>query len=115
MADKIMKIFKAKSSVKRALVKEFGTEVFEAGLVVQNKDKLWYFEPGFDEPKKVRVYANSSKVENPCSLVWTIAEEMGLEAKRKDVLAACEEAGVTFYTARTQYQKYKEALRGDVK
>ena len=66
-------------------------------------------------PKKTkRVYANSSSCGSPCEVVWNIASEMK-GAKRKEVLAACEEAGVTFYTARTQYQKYQEALRGDVK
>lgn len=122
-----MKTYKAKSSVKRAIVKQFGTKVFEEGTVVQNKDETWSFIPKIDkvkeEPKKTkkakkktkRVYENSSSAPSPCSLVWSIAEEMGTEAKRKDVLARCVEEGVAFYTARTQYQKYKEALRGDIK
>lgn len=112
-----MKTFKAKSSVKRWAVKAFGTEVFEVGTVEQDEAGLFYFKAATikEETKSKKVYANSSSCGRPCQVVWTIAEEMGLEAKRKDVLAKCEEAGVTFYTARTQYQKYKEALRGDVK
>ncbi|MBL4904325.1 MAG: hypothetical protein JKY62_17005 [Desulfocapsa sp.] len=113
-----MKTFKAKSSVKRAIIKTYGKEVFEAGKVVPIGE-AWGFEPAIlveEEKKKTkRVYENSSSCQNPCKLVWDIAEKMGVDAKRKDVLKAAEEAGVTFYTARTQYQKYKEALRGDVK
>lgn len=30
------------------------------------------------------------------------------EAKRKDVIAACVEEGIAFFTARTQYQKWKQ-------
>lgn len=165
-----MKTFKAKSSVKRAIVKAAGIEEFEKGQVVAVGD-LWGFVqecdkglyrdfgtthcpeckchldngvntnenqidsnlPLFDkyeymclacnhefgpEIKKVktkRVYNNSSSVKSPCQVVWSIAESMGPESKRKDVLIECEKQGVTYYTARTQYQKYKEALRGDVK
>lgn len=173
-----MKTFKAKSSVKRAIVKEFGTKVFEAGKVVQAGAE-WSFEPNLNEedqalfdqtghvecpnckthlsngldgydyaigdhdPKRVawaksmkllfnclacdtefgpkikespektkRVYENSSSCLKPCEVVWNIAEKMK-GSKRKEILAECEKAGVTFYTARTQYQKYMEACRGD--
>ncbi len=116
-----MKTYKAKSSVKRSIVKSFGTKIFEEGSVVQNKDKTWSFIPKPEKTKKEesktkRVYENSSTANSPCSLVWSIAEEMLAKgSKRKDIIKECENQGVTYYTARTQYQKYKEALRGDVK
>lgn len=119
-----MKTYKAKSSAIRAAKKAYGSKWNEEGILVVVKG-LWGFEHRPNKPvvkeektspkKTKRVYANLSSCGKPCKVVWDIAMEMGNEAKRKDVLAACEEAGVTFYTARTQYQKYKEALRGDVK
>jgi hypothetical protein len=57
--------------------------------------------------------ANRSTVEGPTKLVWHIAEEMvskNPEAKRKDIIAECENRGVTFYTARTQYQQWLTAV-----
>lgn len=51
---------------------------------------------------------NKSCIENPCQLVWNIADEME-GARRKDVIEACVKAGVAFYTARTQYQLWKQA------
>ena len=53
---------------------------------------------------------HKSTIGSPCRIVWDIAEEM-VGAKRKDIIAACVEAGIAFYTARTQYQKYTEALK----
>jgi len=53
--------------------------------------------------------SNISTTARPCKKVWIIADEM-LAAnplvRRKDVIAACVEAGVAFYTARTQYQQW---------
>jgi DNA-directed RNA polymerase subunit M/transcription elongation factor TFIIS len=51
---------------------------------------------------------NKSEVSKPCNLVWDIADKME-GAKRKDVIEACVKAGVAFYTARTQYQLWKQA------
>jgi uncharacterized protein (DUF779 family) len=50
---------------------------------------------------------NASTVESPVKRVWAIADSMP-DAKRKDVIAACVEQGIAFYTARTQYQKWKQ-------
>ena len=47
-----------------------------------------------------------SEVVRPCQLVWDIAEGMP-GAKRGEVIAACVEAGIAFYTARTQYQQWR--------
>ena len=47
-----------------------------------------------------------------CAVVWGIAEKMLKDgAKRKNIIEACVEHGVAYYTARTQYQKYTEAVR----
>ncbi|HBP5740821.1 hypothetical protein [Pseudomonas aeruginosa] len=50
---------------------------------------------------------NASTVASPVKRVWAIADSMP-EAKRKDVIAACVEEGIAFFTARTQYQKWKQ-------
>ncbi len=56
----------------------------------------------------------NSTVEKPTKLVWSIADEVmkkNPKAKRADILAECDRRGVTYYTARTQYQLWK-ASRG---
>lgn len=62
------------------------------------------------EPAKKQVaHTNKSEIENPCKRVWHIADEMLIShpgAKRKQVLEACQAAGIAFYTARTQYQQW---------
>lgn len=51
-----------------------------------------------------------SSCDNPVKTVWAIADSMK-NAKRKDVLAACEAKGIAFYTARTQYQLWKAKFK----
>lgn len=54
-------------------------------------------------------HSNKSTTGRPCKLVWAIADEMFSEnpnTRRKEVLAACVNRGVAFYTARTQYQQW---------
>lgn len=53
---------------------------------------------------------NKSSVANPVQQVWAVADAMP-EAKRKDIIAACVEQGIAFFTARTQYQKWKQSRR----
>lgn len=61
-----------------------------------------------------------SEVDSPVALVWTIADEMFARAakngdpkpRRKDVVAACQEQGVAYYTARTQYQSWHKHTDG---
>lgn len=60
-----------------------------------------------EAPAPVVKTRNASTVESPVKRVWAIADSMP-EAKRKDVIAACVEEGITFFTARTQYQKWKQ-------
>lgn len=50
-----------------------------------------------------------SKVKGAVGVVWDICKDMMPEATRKDVIAACIEAGVAANTARTQYQAYRKA------
>lgn len=55
-----------------------------------------------------------STISNPCKVVWDIAERMfaeNPETRRKDVIAECQKAGIAFYTARTQYQLWRTAVR----
>ena len=65
-------------------------------------------EPQPEEaPAPVVKTRNASTVESPVKRVWAIADSMP-EAKRKDVIAACVAEGIAFFTARTQYQKWKQ-------
>lgn len=49
-----------------------------------------------------------SDVESPVKLVWRLADEM-IGAERKDVIAACVEAGVNKATASTQYYRWQKS------
>ncbi|MEV2063535.1 hypothetical protein ABZQ88_10320 [Pseudomonas aeruginosa] len=65
-------------------------------------------EPQPEEaPAPVVKARNASTVESPVKRVWVIADSMP-EVKRKDVIAACVAEGIAFFTARTQYQKWKQ-------
>ncbi len=55
---------------------------------------------------------NKSTVASPVRQVWAIADSMP-GAKRKDIVAACVEQGIAFFTARTQYQKWNQARRAE--
>lgn len=51
-----------------------------------------------------------STVKGAVGIVWDIAAEYLKAGKaRKDIIAACVEAGVNINTARTQYQAYRKA------
>lgn len=62
------------------------------------------------KPAKVaKVYtekSHESTIVRPCKQVWHIADSMK-GSSRKEVIAACEAAGIAFFTARTQYQSWK--------
>ena len=70
---------------------EFGDEIDAEAVKAANK-------------AAVRHYTGKSSVEDPCELVHQLFKEMP-GARRKDVIQAAVDAGVAFYTARTQYQK----------
>lgn len=65
------------------------------------------------QPAKSDTKLHVSAMKGSCKLVWELAGTM-LAAdpltKRKDILAACEERGIAYFTARTQYQLYRKAL-----
>lgn len=79
----------------------------------QERDEAQNPDAPADEPQPEEAPApvvktrNASTVESPVKRVWAIADSMP-EAKRKDVIAACVEEGIAFFTARTQYQKWKQ-------
>ena len=119
--NKTTKGYAAKSSVYRAAKKQHPE--FEKSQIVigTNEDGSYFWEnktalinpkaPAVPTGVKARKF---STVVSPCKLVWDIAGTME-GSPRKDIIAACQEAGVAFYTARTQYQKYTEAKRGIIK
>lgn len=53
-----------------------------------------------------------SETAKPCNRVWEIADAM-VDCRRKDVIAACVDQGVAYYTARTQYQHWFTAQKND--
>jgi len=64
--------------------------------------------------KKEVVRLRKSTIESPSKRVWEIAEQMKAanpNVRRKDVIAACVEQGIAYYTARTQYQLWFKASR----
>ncbi len=72
-------------------------------------------EPQPEEaPEPVAKTRNASTVESPTRKVWAIADELHAEnpdVRRKDIMAACEAAGIAFFTARTQIQKWMKAKK----
>lgn len=105
-----MKTYKVKSSAVRAAKKELGKDAVE--LVDYNlvpNAGQWSWEK-IEAKKTTHTPKNKSTIDNPCSVVWNIAEEMK-GAKRKEVIHACVLAGVAFYTARTQYQQWRTASK----
>lgn len=67
-----------------------------------------------EAPKKSGYIHEASWLEKPTKKVWHIADSMP-GAARKDVIAACREAGIAYGTARTQYQEWKKANAASVK
>lgn len=115
------KSWASKSSAVRWAKKEYNGKAPDYGTVEKNEEGKWYFLPTpvipettKDEPiaakKDKAPIVHKSTIGSPCRVVWDIAEEMEGE-KRKDVIAECVRKGIAFYTARTQYQKYREAVK----
>jgi hypothetical protein len=69
-------------------------------------------EEKVDAPKTIGgiEVTRESTVVRPCKQVWHIADSMP-GAKRKAVLEACVNAGIAYYTARTQYQQWLECQK----
>lgn len=51
-----------------------------------------------------------SKVENPVRAMWDLCDN-NVNMRRKDVIALAVEQGISYYTARTQYQLWLTAYR----
>lgn len=65
--------------------------------------------PAHNSISQAKDIARTSSVANPCLAVWNKADEMFATnpwTRRKDVIAACVQLGIAFYTARTQYQQW---------
>lgn len=111
--------YKAKSSAKRNAIAQLKKAGIESGwdtIEIDLEDgKFYWGNPSDFIPKPADDgLLHVSAMAGACSLVWTIAERMLQETpgiKRKDILDACTKAGIAFYTARTQYQRYREAVR----
>lgn len=66
------------------------------------------------ETESTHEILNKSSISNPCKTVWNIAEKMHAEqpgVRRAQVLEACVNAGIAYYTARTQYQAWLSACK----
>lgn len=72
----------------------------EAALIDQG-DKLADVQAVNTDPLRPRI----STIPRATKKVWDIADNMP-NAKRKDVIAACVQAGIAYGTARTQYQHW---------
>lgn len=92
----------------------------EARMTEENTASLT--APSANDAKKERAPAianpelrGTSTVAKPTRLVWTIADRMSARkggATRGQVLAECQKKGITYYTARTQYQLWKADKEG---
>lgn len=57
---------------------------------------------------------HKSDCDSPVQLVHSIANDMladDPDVTRKDILQACDKAGIAFYTVRTQYQRWNKARK----
>lgn len=69
------------------------------------------------EVKKSERFPNRKKkstIQSPTKTVWSIADQVMAAdpaAQRKDIMKACLDSGIAFYTARTQIQQWFAAQR----
>lgn len=61
-----------------------------------------------EKPEPIR----ASSVIKPTKMVWMVADR-NPNARRKDVIALCEQMGIATHTARTQYQLWYSARKAD--
>ena len=102
------KFYTVKSSANRALKAAGNPE----GYYVNQTAQGWHVAKPVAEAKPAKAKKEPSEKRNGnCKRVWDLADEM-VDAKRKDVIAACVEAGINLGTARTQYQSWFVAQRG---
>lgn len=61
-----------------------------------------------------RHYTNKSTIDGAVNASWEYFDSLP-EQRRKDAIAGAVEIGITYYTARTQYQKWFKARKGVAK
>ncbi len=87
------------------------TEILEGFHVTTTQPDYKDAAPDAPAPaSKPRGPRGHSTIFGPCFAVWSMADDMP-EAKRGEVITACQKMGVAFYTARTQYQKWSKARK----
>jgi hypothetical protein len=98
------------ATAKRGAKRQFGDDWEKTHEIKQNKAKRFEIialPTKVEPPKEI---LRQSQIESPCQFVWNMADKMSAKgAKRKDIIKACTDAGVAFYTARTQYQLWFKA------
>jgi len=96
--------FHAKTSAQQAEVaKEHEVTTIGDGLI---------YHPLPKKTPKIVAERGKSTHEKPCMEVWNIAGVLfsaDPKVTRKEILEACSLAGIAFYTARTQYQLWRQA------
>lgn len=99
------------------------TAVEHLRVIIEQDRAAWDEDFGGKKPareatvKGEKKITHKSEIESPVKFVWDTATRMFAEnpnTKRKDVLKACEDAGVAYYTARTQYQQWLIAYKADL-
>lgn len=87
----------------------------KADMYDQLEEADWDPEPVVTEPGAIEnPFRGKSSVSEPVNRTWDIADRMFQEARnnglarprRKDVVERCMARGITYYTARTQYQAW---------
>ena len=109
--------YSAKSSAKRnalSQLKKASIELNGRGIEISSNAEgayYWANEAAFNgEPKDELLRVSAMK--GACALVWDIAEAMlatDPKVKRGAILESCVANGIAYYTARTQYQLYRQA------
>lgn len=94
-------LYTAKRSAVRAARNAMVKDSSVTGYVINETEAGWTFS-------LVTQIRRRSIVAGPCNKVWDIASRMP-GARRKDVVQAAVDAGIAFYTARTQYQAWHAA------
>jgi len=124
-----MKTYSTKATAKRALkntLAKMGLELDDVSYTIESGDNGHQILVSFsssEAPDGVEALKEIANVSLPqkssyirersshggvCAEVWAIADEMA-DRPRKDIIAECRARGIAYGTARTQYQKWREA------
>jgi len=66
--------------------------------------------------KPAKVVRHRSEMGGATKLVWDLCDQataVNPNVTRKELMALCEATGIAYYTARTQIQLWKKAIRGE--